>query len=137
MTGGIGLLQGAGLMSLPQIVIDDEIAQMILRTLDGAEITRETIMPEAMERVGLTGNFLTEKDTTRRLRAGEIFLPKVSDRQSYEHWEARGINELDSAVTRVRELVAAAEERGPWLTDSQLAELHACVDEAAKASPLA
>jgi trimethylamine--corrinoid protein Co-methyltransferase len=110
---------------------------MILRTLDGAEITRETIMPEAMERVGLTGNFLTEKDTTRRLRAGEIFLPRVSDRQSYEHWEAHGINELDTAVARVRELVAAAEERGPWLSEGQVAELHACVDEAARASPLA
>ena len=137
MTGGIGVLQGAGLMSLPQIVIDDEIAQMILRILDGAEITRETIMPESIERVGLTGNFLIEKETRTRLRAGELFLPRVSDRQSYEHWEAGGTTELDTAVACVREIVASAEERGPLLDDGQLKDLRACVDEAAEAAPSA
>jgi trimethylamine--corrinoid protein Co-methyltransferase len=137
MTGGIGQLEGAGLMSLPQIVIDDEIAQMILRILGGAEITRETIMPEVMERVGLTGNYLAEKETRRRLRAGELFMPTISNRQSYEHWEAGGTRELDTAIARVREIVAAAEECGPLLDDGQLADLRACVDEAAEAAPSA
>ncbi len=135
MTGGIGQLQGAGLMSLPQIVIDDEIAQMILRILDGAEITRETIMAETMERIGLTGNYLAEKETRRRVRAGELFMPTISNRQSYEHWEAGGTRELDTAIARVREIVTAAEERGPLLDDGQLADLRECVDEAAAAAP--
>ena len=33
VTGGVGLLSGAGLMSLPQIVIDAEIAEMITRVV--------------------------------------------------------------------------------------------------------
>ena len=39
ITGGIGLLSGAGIMSLPQIVIDAEMATMIQRLLDGAEVS--------------------------------------------------------------------------------------------------
>jgi trimethylamine--corrinoid protein Co-methyltransferase len=135
MTGGIGVLQGAGLMSLPQIVIDDEIAQMILRILEGVEVTEETIMTEAMERVGHTGNFLVEKETRRRLRAGELFFPTIADRQSYEHWEARGRSELEKATSRVRELVAAAEQRGPLLDDTRQQALTSSVEAAASARP--
>ena len=40
ITGGIGLLHGAGLFSLPQVVIDAEIAAMIRRLLDGARSPR-------------------------------------------------------------------------------------------------
>ena len=39
ITGGIGLLAGAGIMSLPQIVIDAEIAAMIRRLLAKTEIS--------------------------------------------------------------------------------------------------
>ncbi|MBN2204564.1 MAG: trimethylamine methyltransferase family protein [Thermoleophilia bacterium] len=137
MTGGIGVLQGAGLMSLPQIVIDDEIAQMILRILGGVEVSDETIMAEAMERVGHAGNFLVEKETRRRLRAGELFFPTIADRQSYEHWEAKGRGELEKATARVRELVDAAEARGPRLDEAARATLAACVEEAAAAAPKA
>jgi len=133
MTGGIGVLQGAGLASLPQIVIDDEIAQMILRILGGAEISDDTIMAEAMRRVGHDGNYLAEKETRRRLRTGELFFPAVADRQSYEHWEARGRLELEKATEQVRELVAAAEARGPRLDEAARATLAACIDEAAAA----
>ncbi len=134
MTGGIGLLQGAGLMSLPQIVVDDEIAGMIARILEGVDVTAATLMPAMMQRVGLDGTYLSEKDTSRRLRAGEVFLPRVADRRSYDHWEAAGTSELDTANARVAELVAAAAERGPLLDDAQLAELGACADEAAAAA---
>jgi trimethylamine--corrinoid protein Co-methyltransferase len=134
MTGGIGVLQGAGLMSLPQIVIDDEIAQMILRILGGVEVSAETIMAEAMEHVGHAGNFLVEKETRRRLRAGELFFPTIADRQSYEHWEVKGRGELEKATARVRDLVEVAEARGPLLDAAARATLAACVDEAAAAA---
>jgi trimethylamine--corrinoid protein Co-methyltransferase len=124
-------------MSLPQIVIDDEIAQMILRILGGVEVSDETIMAEAMERVGHAGNFLVEKETRRRLRAGELFFPTIADRQSYEHWEAKGRGELEKATARVRQLVDAAEARGPLLDEAARATLAACVEEAAAAAPKA
>ena len=132
---GTGMLQAAGLACLPQIVIDDEIQQMILRLLAGAEVSEETVMAATMERLGFAGQYLLEKDTRRRLRAGEVFLPRVSDRQSYEHWRAGGGDEVAAAEQRVRDILAAAPEREPRLDDDQLAELESCVAAAAAAAP--
>ena len=53
-------------------MIDDEIAHMIPRILEGAEISAETIMPEVMARVGTIGNYLGERETRRRVRSGEV-----------------------------------------------------------------
>ena len=135
MTGGIGVLGGAGLMSLPQIVIDDEIARMITRTLRGPVISREEIMPEIIARVGHTGNYLMEKETSRRLRAGEVFAPAIADRQSYEHWEASGADELETAKARVREILADAASAEPYLDDEALRELDRCVESSSSAAP--
>jgi trimethylamine---corrinoid protein Co-methyltransferase len=124
---GIGMLHAANLASLPQIVIDDEMAGMILHLLAGPEVSEETLLIEMMTRMGFAADYLLEKDTSRRLRAGEIFAPTVSDRQSYEHWAAAGKDELAVAIDRVLEILAAADERGPLLDAAQLAELEACV----------
>ena len=131
---GLGMLYSANLPSLPQIVIDDETARMMLRLLEGAEITDDTIMVETMERVGFSGGYLLEKDTRRRLRAGEVFTPQFSDRQSYEDWKATGKDELAVATERVVEILAAAEERGPLLDADRVAELESCVATAAAAA---
>jgi trimethylamine--corrinoid protein Co-methyltransferase len=128
ITGGIGLLAGAGIMSLPQIVIDAEIAAMIQRLLAGVEVTPETIAAESIERLAFKGDYLGQRDTRRRLRAGEQFLPTIASRLSLEAWQAAGTDELATASERVREIVAAAEARGPVLSADVLAELEAIVD---------
>jgi len=127
VTGGIGLLSGAGLMSLPQIVIDAEIAEMITRVVAGAEISPATIMAEAIDRVGFKGSYLSEKETSRRLRAGEVFQPQISTRLSIEGWRSRGRTEADDASDRVRAILAEADARGPKLADDKAAALTAIV----------
>ena len=130
ITGGVGLLHGAGLFSLPQVVIDGEIAAMILRLLDGAEVSSGAIMNEVTARVGFDGHFLGQKETSRRLRAGEVFLPDIATRATVEGWAREGRDELDRARERVREIVAAAEERGPVLPEATGAALRAIAAEA-------
>jgi len=133
VTGGIGLLSGAGLMSLPQIVIDAEIAEMILRLVAGAEFAPATIMAEAIARVGFAGNYLREKETSRRLRAGEVFQPSISTRLSIEGWRARGRTEVDDAAERVRAILAEADARGPKLAGDKADALDAIIRDAAGA----
>jgi trimethylamine--corrinoid protein Co-methyltransferase len=132
---GLGMLDSAGLASLPQIVIDDEIAQMIRGLLGGIEITPETIMAADIERLSFSAAYLKEKETRRRLRAGEQFLPLIADRSSYDHWRAVGKDELMVACERVEEVLAAARERGPYLDDEQKAVIEASIDESASAAP--
>jgi len=135
MTGGIGVLEGAGLMSLPQIIIDDEVALMITRILRGPLISREEIMPEVIDRVGHTGSYLAEKETRRRLHAGEQFMPAIADRRSYEQWQASGSDELETAKGRVRQILADAATAEPLLDEDRLRELDACVAASAAAAP--
>ncbi len=123
ITGGIGLLAGAGIMSLPQIVIDSEIATMIRRLLAETEISSDTIMADSIERLGFRGEFLKEKETARRLRAGEQFMPVIASRLSLDAWQASERDEFSRAVERVREIVAAADERGPLLPSDKLIEM--------------
>ena len=127
VSGGIGLLSGANLMSLPQIVIDAEIAEMIARLVRGAEVSPATIMAEAIERVGFTGSYLSEKETSRRLRAGDVYLPTIATRLSIEGWRSRGRTEVDDAADRVREILTAADARGPKLEGGKVEALEAIV----------
>ncbi len=127
ITGGIGLLGGAGILSLPQIVIDAEIAAMIKRMLGEVEVSTETAAAAAVERAGFDGHFLGDPETKRRLRAGELFMPAISSRLSHEMWAAQGRDEYDVAVERVREVLAAAEARGPLLDEAQRRALGALV----------
>jgi len=135
ITGGIGLLSGAGIMSLPQIVIDSEIATMIKRLLEGAEISAETVQAETIERVAFAGDYLKEKDTARRMRAGEVFVPQIASRLSLEHWQAEGRDETAAASERVREIVAAADARGPLLPEETIERLDGIAAEAAASRP--
>ncbi|MEE4274385.1 MAG: trimethylamine methyltransferase family protein [Thermoleophilia bacterium] len=127
ITGGIGLLGGAGILSLPQIVIDAEIAAMIKRMLGEVEVSAETAATASVERAGYDGHFLGDRETKRRLRAGEIFMPTISTRLSQEMWVAQGRDEYDVANEKVREILAAAETRGPLLDDSRRAALDAII----------
>ena len=134
ITGGIGLIAGAGIMSLPQIVIDAEIADMIGRLLAETEISPQTMMVEAITRLGFKGEYLKEKETARRVRGGEQFLPAIATRLSLEAWQAGGKDELRVAGDRVREILSVADQRGPVLSADTIARLDGIVGEAVKSS---
>ena len=55
---------------------------MIRRLLGETEISSETIMADSIERVGFKGEYLKEKETARRVRAGEQFMPAIATRLS-------------------------------------------------------
>jgi len=108
-SGGIGQLDTANLLCLPQAVIDAEIVAMVKRLLRDVEISPETTQSEAIARVGIGGSFLGEKETRRRYRSGEYLIPSVATRLSYQAWEQDGRTEIDAARARVEELLARHE----------------------------
>jgi trimethylamine--corrinoid protein Co-methyltransferase len=119
MSGGIGLLDSANLLFLPQIAIDAEVAAMIERILGGAEINSDTLLLDAVARVGIGGSYLSEKETSRRLRAGEQFLPQVSTRLPYDAWAELGKDEADIAWGQAQKTLADRAEALPYFTEEQ------------------
>jgi trimethylamine--corrinoid protein Co-methyltransferase len=120
LSGGVGMLDGANTLYLPQVVIDCEIAGMIRRLLGEVGISREEILGDMVERVGAGGHFLAEKETRRRVRAGEHFSPVVSTRAFFDAWKAAGVDEVATARARMNELLAARADWRPALDDDQL-----------------
>lgn len=125
LSGGVGLLDAANTLSLPQIVLDGEMARVIRRLLAEVEISAQTVMADTVERVGIGGTFLREKETTRRLRAGEHLRTRVFTRAGFDAWTAAGRDEAALAREVMAEMLAAHAERVPPLTPEQRAELAA------------
>jgi trimethylamine--corrinoid protein Co-methyltransferase len=125
LSGGVGMLDSVDLLYLPQIVIDCEIAGIIRRLLSDVPVSHDEILGELIEKVGPGGHFLAEKETRRRLRAGEQFTPVVSTRLSYDAWKAEGRDEVAVARERVAAMLAARADWRPALSDAQLGALAA------------
>ena len=123
ISGGFGFLDSSSTFSLSMIPVDAEIAGMARRMARGIEVTAETLMGDSFARVGIGGDFLREKETRRRVRAGEHFVPRVGSRLPFEQWLAEGRTEMDAAADVVRAALAARAERGPRLTGEQRREL--------------
>jgi len=123
ISGGVGMLDSVDLLYLPQIVIDCEIVGIIRRLLADVAISHEEVLGEMIERVGPGGHFLAEKETTRRIRAGEQFAPVVSTRLSYDAWKTEGRDEIAAAREQVAATLSARADWRPALTDDQMVAL--------------
>jgi len=97
-----------------------------VRRLHGeVDVSTATMAAESIAKVGPGGGYLGEKDTARRIRAGEHLLPTVSNRLSYDKWVEEGTTENDVANDEVERILAARGANAPYLADDQLDELAA------------
>ncbi len=128
VSGGFGFLDSSSTFSLSMIPIDAEIAAMARRMVKGIDISAETLMPEAIARVGIGGNFLKEKATRVRIRAGEHFQPSIASRLPFGQWMSEGRSEIDAATEKIQVALTARAERGPHLTADQRRELATICD---------
>ena len=127
-----GTMDHAMTVSLESLVIDHEICGMIDRILQGISVTEETIGLDLIGKVGPGGHFLNQKHTLRHLRE-EHFLPKLSDRDSYEIWTEKGKGGIrERAKEQVRKILA---EHIPLPIDSAVEkELLSIIKEVEKRS---
>jgi trimethylamine--corrinoid protein Co-methyltransferase len=127
-----GTMDHAMTVSLESLVIDHEICGMIGRILQGISVTEETIGLDLIGKVGPGGHFLNQKHTLRHLRE-EHFLPKLSDRDSYEIWTEKGKGGIrERAKEQVRKILT---EHIPLPIDSAVEkELLSIIKEVEKRS---
>ena len=90
--------------SLEQLVADDEIAGYVKRLLKGFKVEDDTIALDVVKRVGVGGNFLSQRHTMMHIRS-EFWLPKIFNRLSWEVWKSKGspakIEEIRDSVGKI------------------------------------
>jgi trimethylamine--corrinoid protein Co-methyltransferase len=122
-----GTMEGALTVSKEGLVLDDEIAAAVYRTLEGVRVDTETLAVDVIARVGPGGHFLKQRHTLRFL-GKEHFLPHLADRQTREKWlEGGGKTMADQAHELSQKILA--EHRPDPLPAAAEAELERIVRE--------
>ena len=111
-----------------QAILDDEIAGMIGRFLEGVEISDDTLALDLIEQVGpIPGQFLDKAHTRQWWRKAQ-YMPDAADRLSYPEWMQSGKKSaLDYAKERYEEILAT--HKPTPLTPEQEAEVEAILEE--------
>jgi trimethylamine--corrinoid protein Co-methyltransferase len=107
---GIGILEDGNTLSFPQMVIDEEMCDILSFVRNGLEVSRETLMVDAIHRVGHSpSHHLGEPATRAFLRSGQAYFPRISFRGPYGEWRKRGKDEVTLARERMAALLDAHE----------------------------
>jgi trimethylamine--corrinoid protein Co-methyltransferase len=103
---GAGMLDSAQLLYLPKLVLDAEVVRQGQRLVRGLALDDEHVMLDVSRRVGPGGHFLAARESRTFLRDGELLMPRVFVRGSYDAWVAEGRSETQRAIDMVDEILA-------------------------------
>jgi len=113
-----------------QAILDDDIAGMIGRFLEGIDGSDEALAVDLINEVGpIPGHYLS-KAHTRKWWKREQFVPKAADRLTYPEWAKAGKKScIDYAKERMEEILATHKVEPP-LTENQEEEIERILKEA-------
>ncbi len=113
----VGMLGSIMVASPEAMVIDDDMCGAIIRSVQGIEVSDETLNLDAVERVVTQdGHYLGEAETLRRMKT-EYVYPALADRQSVDDWlGSGGFSIWERAKTRVTEILSSP---GPTHLDTE------------------
>lgn len=122
---GIGLIESSMTLSLEQMVIDSEIANLCRRMKDGIDMGEDKDFFEDIKEVGPGGHFLKQKNTRAAFRSDQFYHAALCDRNSYDGWVDLGRPDMyDQARKKVTEILAAEPKHPlPETTEKQLREI--------------
>ena len=89
---GAGMIESGVTFDCAQLVMDDEIASMIMHVVSGFRVDDEAMAVEDIAAVGPFGDFLSLDATMRHMR--EQSMPQYLDRRVREDWQERGGSDL-------------------------------------------
>ncbi|KXA91217.1 hypothetical protein AKJ63_01780 [candidate division MSBL1 archaeon SCGC-AAA259D18] len=112
-----------------QAILDDDIAGMIGRYIEGVEVSDETLAIDLINKVGpIPGNYLN-KEHTRKWWKKEQFVPQATNRMTPTEWVKKEKKDcIDHAKEKMREILETYESKP--LTDDQEEAVENVLNEA-------
>jgi trimethylamine--corrinoid protein Co-methyltransferase len=111
-------------VSLAKVILDCDVVGMIKRFAREDPVDAATALAGDIAAVGVGGHFLGEKSTRRFCHAGELWQPRVFQREPFETYAGRSL--AQDAAEQARELMAA--HTVPPLADEVVAEIDRVID---------
>ncbi len=137
---GANLIYGAGMFEsgitfdYGQLLVDNEIAGLIKRFVQGIPVTEETLALDVIHEVGPKGDYLSCSHTMRHMR--ETATPLLLDRRVRVEWAADGATDLYTRGVQEARRVLAEHAVEPLPDDVQV-EMAGIVEQAEAAMAIA
>jgi trimethylamine--corrinoid protein Co-methyltransferase len=113
-----------------QAILDDDIAGMIGRFLEGIEVNDQTLAIELIEEVGPLPGFYLDKAHTRNWWRSEQYIPQSADMSTLAEWKMGGKKTaLDLAKERMEDILKN-HEVSKSLTPGQDEDIQKILEEA-------
>lgn len=84
--------------SYDKLVVDNEIIGMVMRAVEGIEVTDRTIAMDEIMKVGPGGHFVASRHTRKYMRS-EQYQPQLSDRETRTQWIDQGAKNAKQRTT--------------------------------------
>jgi len=110
MIHDVGYMESGLMGSLELVVICDEIISWLKASMQGLEISEETLALDVIHEHALSGDFLESEHTLRHVR--EEWQPRLVDRHNFEQWLASGGTSMrERARAKIEEILGSEPER--------------------------
>jgi trimethylamine--corrinoid protein Co-methyltransferase len=101
----MGMLDMGMTLSFQQLVVDHEIARMILRVVRGIQVSGEHLALDVIAQVGIGGHYLAEDHTLEHFKT-EAVEAMLFERDNFDGWLARGKREIkEIAAEKARDIL--------------------------------
>jgi trimethylamine--corrinoid protein Co-methyltransferase len=101
----MGMLDMGMTLSFQQLVVDHEIARMILRVVRGIQVSGEHLALDVISQVGIGGHYLAEEHTLEHFKT-EAVEAMLFERDNFDGWLARGKREIkEIAAEKARDIL--------------------------------
>ncbi len=123
-----GLVDGAQSVSLAKTVLDCDTVGALKRLLRDQEVSAAEALVDDLVEVGVGGHFLARRSTRERARGGELWRPRVWQRQTFDQYEDATL--VAEAAAQAEELLATHEV--PPLADDVAREVDGVIERYAR-----
>lgn len=119
-----GQLDSGMTISYAQYVIDNDIIGSVMRAVRGIEVDESTLAAEVIARVGPGGNYLSQKQTVKKMRT-EFCYPKAAVRVNFDGWKKAGSKDTWTMAEEVaRDILAKHQPKQiPQVIDEKIRQM--------------
>ena len=126
---GLGMLEMGITFDLAQLVLDHEIAGMILHSLNGIVVNDETLSVDVIRELGIGKDYMAHATTYQHMKSQS--QAQIIDRRMREDWEAAGaMDAYQRAHSKMLEMLDTYEPVP--LPEDVLTRIRSIVEEAEK-----